>query len=236
MTLAERQFIAGSNHPVGRAAFENIPWKLFGSMAAARSQVTVRTPYLDNNIVALAFQIPETLRKSSRAALRLLEAKNQQLRRIPTDRRVEDREAGWRGRLRRVFSEASFKLDYVHNEGMPHWLSPLDPTLTAFASKFSALGRHKYLHYRSWFRRDFAKYVTDVITDPLVRRMPFWNPAFVANMAQDHVSGRRNYVLELNAVLTLEAVERLLFRPSSAPYSAEVARQMAEVRVRVSGQ
>lgn len=230
LTLAERQFAAGSNHPITRAAFENIPWNLFGSVAAARSQVMVRTPYLDNNIVSLAFQIPETLRKSSRVALNLLETKNQQLRRIPTDRRVEDRDAGWRGRLRRAFAEATFKLDYIHNDGMPHWLSPLDRTLTAFASGFSALGRHKYLHYRSWFRREFAKYVTEVITDPLVRRMPFWNPGFVANMAQDHVSGRRNYVLELNAVLTLEAVERLLFRSSSAPYSDEVVRRMSEVR------
>ena len=31
-------------------------------------------------------------------------------------------------------------------------------------------------------------------------------------MAGDHIAGRENYSLEINAVLTLEAVERLLFR------------------------
>ena len=35
-------------HPVTFAAFKELPWNLFGSLAACRSQVTFRTPYLDN--------------------------------------------------------------------------------------------------------------------------------------------------------------------------------------------
>ena len=31
-------------------------------------------------------------------------------------------------------------------------------------------------------------------------------------MVEDHTSGRKNYVCEINAVLTLDAVERLLFK------------------------
>jgi hypothetical protein len=31
-------------------------------------------------------------------------------------------------------------------------------------------------------------------------------------MAREHTCGRRNYVLEIDAVITLEAVERLLLR------------------------
>ena len=41
---------------------------------------------------------------------------------------------------------------------------------------------------------------------------PFWNRRFLEKMATDHVEGRNNYVREIDAVLTLEAVERLLFR------------------------
>jgi hypothetical protein len=37
----------------------------------------------------------------------------------------------------------------------------------------------------------------------------------VAAMASDHISGRRNYVREINAVLTLEAIDRLLLRGSA---------------------
>ena len=46
-------------HPVTAAAFRNVPWNLFGSLAASRSQVVLRTPYLDHEIVALAFQAPD---------------------------------------------------------------------------------------------------------------------------------------------------------------------------------
>ena len=40
--------------------------------------------------------------------------------------------------------------------------------------------------------------------------------SFLESLASDHIRGRKNYVLELNAVLTLEAVERLLLRDAGA--------------------
>ena len=36
-------------------------------------------------------------------------------------------------------------------------------------------------------------------------------------MVTNHVLGRRNHVRDINAVLTLEAVHRLLLRPVPAP-------------------
>jgi asparagine synthase (glutamine-hydrolysing) len=49
-----RQFANIREHPVTFAAFKEIPWNIFGSLAACRSQVGFRTPYLDNDLVALA--------------------------------------------------------------------------------------------------------------------------------------------------------------------------------------
>lgn len=205
----------GSTNPITFAAFREIPWSLFGSSAAARSQVTSRTPYLDNEIVALAYQAPERLRTSPLPAWHLIKGNNTLLGRMPTDRRPSPASSPPAAILRRFFAEATFKLDYLNNEGWPSWLSPFEAVFARVTSTLNVVGLHKYLHYRSWFRHDLAKYVTEVITDPLVRRMAFWNPAFVANMAHDHISGRKNYVSEINAVLTLEAVERLLFRNSA---------------------
>src|SRR5262249_12900128 len=51
----------GSIHPITFAAFREVPWSLFGGLAANRSQVAFRTPYLDNEIVALAYRAPESL-------------------------------------------------------------------------------------------------------------------------------------------------------------------------------
>ena len=201
----------GSRHPITFAAFREIPWNLYGRLAASRSQVSFRTPYLDNEIVALAYQAPENLRTSSLPAWRLVEANNISLSEIPTDRGRSRDSAGAVAKLRRVFCEATFKLDYLNNDGLPHWLSPFDPVFRPLTASLKILGLHKYLHYRSWFRREFAEYVKSVITDGRTRRSPLWNFAFLEGMAREHINGRKNYVSEINAVLTLDAVERLLF-------------------------
>jgi asparagine synthase (glutamine-hydrolysing) len=106
----------------------------------------------------------------------------------------------------------TFKLDYVNNEGLPHKLSPLEPALLQLASAARFIGHHKYLHYRSWFRQELAAYLKNVLTEVQTRHNLFWNTNLLERMAADHCSGCKNYVQEINAVLTLEAVGRLLFR------------------------
>jgi asparagine synthase (glutamine-hydrolysing) len=199
-------------HPVTFAAFKEIPWNLFGSLAASRSQVTFRTPYLDNEIVALAYQAPEVLRRSALPALRLIKANSTVLSNIPTDRGYVGSASGFSVALRRAFAEVTFKLDYVLNEGCPNWLSPLEPLFKSFGSPLGILGRHKYLHYRRWFGRELVEYVTGRLNAVQARQSQLWNPVFLEAMGREHAQGRKNYLLEINAVLTLEAVERLLFR------------------------
>jgi asparagine synthase (glutamine-hydrolysing) len=201
-----------SKHAITFAAFHEIPVNLFGSLAAGRSQVHFRTPYLDNEIVALAYQAPESLRKLPRTALQVIKDGNPSLSTIPTDRGVGGVASGLPRALNRLFLEAMFKLDYYHNEGMPHWLSRFDFALDRIDSGIRIFGHHKFLHYRKWFRRELASYVTGALNDDSVRQSQFWSPGFLAQMARAHIQGRRNYVREVNAVLTLAAVERLLFR------------------------
>lgn len=212
----QRVFDKQKAHPVAFAAFQEIPWNLFGTLAAGRSQVTFRTPYLDNEVVALAFRAPASARLSPRSALRFVHENNPALGGIPTDRGVI-----WGGRgpsfmARRLFSEFTFKLDYLHKEGLPHTLSPLDPLIGAL-SKFGLLGLHKFLPYRSWFRRELAAYIGEVLNAAQTRQSPYWNAQFLASIAADHSGGRKNYIREIHAILTLEATERLLIRGSSEP-------------------
>lgn len=198
--------------PTTFGAFREVPWNLFGSLIAGRSQVSFRTPYLDNEIVRLAYQAPENLRRSRGPGLRLVKQNSPNLATIPTDKGDLGKSEGLSAVLRRAFSKVTFKLDYMYNEGLPHWLSPLDPLFRHCASETKVFGLHKHLHYRSWFRRELAEYINSVLTDGRVQRSSFWNSAFVRKMGEEHVRGCKNYVLEINAVLTLEAIERLLFQ------------------------
>ena len=203
--------VRGAEHPVIFAAFREIPWNLFGSLAAGRSQLSFRTPYLDNDLVALACRAPAASRQSPASAIQLIEHRHPELGRIPTDRALMGTGSRLSRAARALFSTVTFKLDYLHKEGLPDWLMPFEAGLGVL-DRAGLLGLHKYLPYRLWFRHELANYVTDVLTDPETARLPYWNAAMLSSIARDHVAGRHNYVREINAVLTLSAVNRLLVR------------------------
>ena len=113
---------------------------------------------------------------------------------------------------RRLFSKAVCKLDYLRSEGLPHGLSRLDSLLRQITSALGIAGLHKYLSYRIWFQRELRAYVDGILKDAKVRHSSLWDSRFLEHMASEHATGRKNYVREIDAVLTLEAVERLLFR------------------------
>jgi hypothetical protein len=116
---------------------------------------------------------------------------------------------------RRVVSKAVCKLDYLYADGLPHWLSPFDSFFDRLGSGLTLFGRHKFLQYRKWFRRELADYITGVVKEVQARCCPFWNAAFLETLTREHIAGQRNYVHEIDAVLTLEAVDRLLLQSVS---------------------
>jgi asparagine synthase (glutamine-hydrolysing) len=223
-----QQMLAGSSeHPVTFAAFKEIPWNLFSSLAVGRSQLTFRTPYLDNELVKLAYRAPAHLRITPFPALRLIKKNNPALSKIPTDRGLVGDKPSILRWLKHFLSEAAFKFEYHTNEGLPNALSSLEPLLKPLGAVASAFGKHKYLYYRSWLRTELAAYVCAAVDRAVQQESPFWNTAFIPHLAKAHIDGSGNYLRELNAVLTLESIERLLF--GNYPSSNEVARSVAEV-------
>jgi asparagine synthase (glutamine-hydrolysing) len=201
---AERQ------HPETFAAFKEVPWSLFGNMAAGRSQLSFRTPYLDNELVALAYQCPAGIKKSSLPTMRLVKAFSPELDRIPTDRGFVSDRRGPSILARRVFAEATFKLDYHSDAGLPRKLGVLDPIYKPIIKGLGIAGLHKFLKYGTWFRQDLQTYVREGLER--AARLEFFDAKWLAGMADRHVSGRKNHTAEIHYVLTLEAVERTLLR------------------------
>jgi len=208
-----------SRHPVSRAVFEEIPWSLFGSLAAARSEVTVRTPYLDNALVKLVFQAPDGVRGSSTAERRLICERNPRLAAIATDRGCTPAARSAVLELpQRLFAAITFKLDYWHKEGLPRSSTAGNMVLDALATA-GVLGQHKYLPYRTWFAKELREYMEAVLCDATALRCGFFNASAVRDVVVQHGQAA-NYLNEIHAVMLLEAVDRTLLSPRSRPQAA----------------
>lgn len=211
-------------HPVTHAAFEEVPWHLFGTLAVGRSQLSFRTPYMDNRIVELAYRAPAHLRHTAEPALRLIHENDSAMAAIPTDRGLS-----WgAGRLtqaaRRAYCAITFKLDYWHKEGLPDALTPLDGFIGSL-SHVGMLGLHKFLAYRLWFQGPLAQMAEEVIADGRTKRLPFWEPGTLEKIVPEHRAGRRSRLRDIHAVLTLEAVHRNLMDHNAYPTAETVAAQ-----------
>jgi len=211
IAAAAAQLAAEKKHPDTFAAFHEVPLNLFGNLAAGRSQISFRTPYLDNELVALCCQCPASLKKSSRPAMRLVKACSPALDRLPTDRGYISDRSDPEIFARRVFAEVTFKLDYCSNAGLPRPFGSLDPLFKPVARALGIAGLHKFLKYSTWFRGELAPYLKAQTAAAQQRENGLWNAASLEQITRRHLAGEKDYPSEINAVLTLESLERQLF-------------------------
>ncbi len=212
VNAAGQQILAGKKNADTFAAFQEIPYGLFGNLSAGRSQINFRTPYLDNELVALAYQCPASIKQSSLPAARFVKACNPVLDKIPTDRGVVGDRSGPEVFLRRAFAEVTFKLDYQSDAGLPRGLAFLDPIFKPIVSGLKVAGLHKFLKYGSWFRQQLAPFVRERLAAAQSLGGGFLDADFIGSLAQQHISGQKNFSAEINSVLALESVERQLFK------------------------
>jgi len=204
--------ISEKAHPITVAVTREIPDRRFGVVAAGRSQTVFRTPYLDNELVALAYRTPPALRASPQPLIAAINDNSKVLSQIPTDMGFLGEGAGIDSSFRQIFGKAIFKLDYFYSEGLPRRLRSFTPVFDLFDAGGPFFGRHKFLHYRRWFQRELAPMVGERIQEVADRGSELWSSAYLHKMMTQSARRGVNYSREINLVLTLEAVERLFFR------------------------
>lgn len=194
-------------HPVSFAVFKQAPWYHYGLLAIEESQVSLRSPYLDNDLVRTAFRAPQSMLTSNEACLRLIADGSSRLRNIPTDRDVGGE--GLIGALSRRTHDFLTKAEYAYDYGMPQWVAKVDHVLHPFHLERLFLGRHKFNHYRVWYRDPLAGYVREMLLDRSVFSRPFIQRSTLETMVHGHLKGNANFTNEIHTVLTLELLHRL---------------------------
>jgi asparagine synthase (glutamine-hydrolysing) len=226
---ADRRLSDDKVHPVTTAVTREIPDRRFGVVAAGRSQTTFRTPYLDNELVALAYRTPPALRASPEPVIAAIKNTSETLGGIPTDMGFLGQDGNIASSVRRIVGRGTFKLDYFYSEGLPNSLRRYNPILDLFDAGGTLFGRHKFLQYRKWFQQELADFVCERIRGVADRGSELWNSAYLHKMVKQQGEGRENYSKEINIVLTLEAVERLLLQAFGRERNGSVSSPFAPV-------
>jgi asparagine synthase (glutamine-hydrolysing) len=197
-------------HAVSFVAFHQLPWHHFSNLALEETQVTMRSPFIDNEIVRTAFRAPaSTVVKSDIFAdnddcIRLIREGDKQLGVLRTDRGLNGGSV-----LARAYLEFTFKAEYAYDYGMPQWLARVDHVFAPFHLERLFLGRHKFCHFRIWYRDSLSKYVQEILLDPLTLSRPYLDRKTVETVVRQHVKGGRNYTTTIHKLLTLELMHRL---------------------------
>ena len=191
-------------------AFKEVPWHHYSRLALESSQLTIRSPFLDNELVGLAFQAPPGPTRDKALAYRLIAAGNPALAHRPTDRGAARRptlmpRAAWNW-----WKEFLPRAEYVYDYGMPPWFARIDRVLGPLHLEKLFLGRQKFAHFRLWYRRELAAYVRQVLLDRAALSRPYLNGRRVEAVVTAHLAGRGNYTREIHKLLTLELVQRHL--------------------------
>jgi asparagine synthase (glutamine-hydrolysing) len=195
-------------HPLSFAMFRQAPWHHYGLLALEQTQVSLRTPYLDNDFVRTVYRAPEAARMSNDICLRLIADGDKALQTIRTDRGLGGSRSGLSAKLSRRLLELSFKAEYAYDYGMPQRLAKLDHFCSPLRLERLFLGRHKFAHFRVWYRDALSGYVRDMLLDPRTLSRPYLEARGVESVVHGHLKGDSNYTTEIHRLLTLEHIHR----------------------------
>jgi asparagine synthase (glutamine-hydrolysing) len=204
------------SHPLSFAVFEQATWHHFGLYALEESQLTVRSPFLDNEFVKTVYRAPQAACESSDVCLRLIADGNADLRKIRTDRGLANEGNPFAPALN-AWLEFTFNAEYAYDYGMPQPVAKIDHAFAPLHLERLFLGRHKFSHFRVWYRDALSSYVRDTLLSARSLARPYLNAKVVESMVEGHLRGSENHTLEIHKLLTIEHIHRLFVDSSTVP-------------------
>ena len=188
-------------------AFRQTAAHQFGIQKLEQSQLTVRTPYLDNEVVRTVFRAPRD-EHGEDVRLRLIRDGSPELARLRTDRGLGGSNR-FASAINRACLEFTFKAEYAYDYGMPQWVAKTDHVFAPFHLERLWMGRHKIFHFRWWYRTILASYVKEILLDSRTLTRPYLERAGVEAVVGSHLEGTGNYTTEIHRLLSLELLHRM---------------------------
>jgi asparagine synthase (glutamine-hydrolysing) len=204
--------IGQPGHPLTKVVTEQIPWYEFGRVAVEQSQLTLRTPYMDNALVKLMYEAPDGTRAAGDLQENYVRNKSPELSAFPTNLGRFVSNSRMITKLMNFWFRALFKVEYIYLYATPHWLTRIDRILERLRLERILAGRQKWEGYRIWIKTDFADFIRQTLFDSAAQYTNCFDRRTVERMVTSHIAGTHNYLNEINKVLTIELVYSSLIR------------------------
>jgi asparagine synthase (glutamine-hydrolysing) len=197
-------------HQLSISLFKEAPWLKLNALFLEQTQLTYRAPFMDNDLVRLAYRAPQHVLNTKELSLRLIQDGNQSLLNIRSDMGFGGTKDNVIALGIQLFYSTVFRAEWYYNTATPHWMVKLEKTLAPLHLEGLILGRNKIEHHRKWFQNELSDYLQDVLLDRRAVNRPFLNEKSLTEIVNGHVRGEKNYLNEINKILTVELTYRLL--------------------------
>jgi asparagine synthase (glutamine-hydrolysing) len=218
LAMAKSTYAAAREaHALTFIAFRQTPWHHFGLLGLEQTQVSVRSPFLDNDLVRTAYRAPDASVLESKIFtgddffMRLIRDGDENLGKIRTDRGLGGTASNLSAKATRAMLEFTFKAEYAYDYGMPQAVARVDHLFSWLHLERLFLGRHKFLHFRVWYRNNLANYVRETLLSQRALSRPYLDSKGFEAAVRGHLKGNQNYTKEIHTALSLELLHRRFF-------------------------
>ena len=190
--------------------FKQAPWYNFNRLSLEQSQLTQRTPFMDNELVKLVYKAPREVVTNDDLSLQLIGDGDIELRKIITNRGVKGHSSNFVTKFMQRCYEILHFGEIGYDYGMPQWAARIDYYLRPFHLEKVFLGWNNVYHFRTAYRNELSGYVREVLLDRRTANRPYWKKQGLEEIVNGHLRGDRNFVIEITKILTAELIHRLL--------------------------
>jgi len=195
--------------PPAEGAMRQISWHFHGMQSLEGSQIELRTPYLDSQLVRTTYRARGTVLPTNDVRVRMVFDGSPKLARIRTDLGY----AGYGGKAATafwyLFHRGTMRAEYAFEHADPRWLTWVDRTVLGRQLEKRFVGLHKFTHFSRWYRNELAGYVREILLDRRTLARPYLNAHVVEEIVDRHVKGVANHTPTIHKLLTLEHFHRL---------------------------
>jgi len=191
------------------AATRQVSWFFCGLASLESSQVEMRSPFLDNDLIRTLHRAPRSATRPGDVRVRMIRDGDPRLGRIRTDLGYAGRGGPLATAISRFWNRATMRAEYAFENGDPRWASAMDRALLGRTFEKIFLGTHKFTHFGLWYRESLAGYVRDMLLDSRTLARPYLKRSAVETLVDEHLSGAANHAPAIHKLLTLEYIHRL---------------------------